>query len=140
MPTAVPHRLPISPTRPLSRWLPGTSSFVALGCHPRGTGALAVYELDGSQLDLQAQAQHPQSLKCGSFGGGAAAGGHHLVLGDLGGQLQLLDLERLGSGGQGASSGADVPRVGGSAAFQVQAHRGGLNALDALCSGGSEVC
>jgi len=74
-----------------------------------------VYELDGSELEVVGQAEQQASLKCGSFGA-SLAGAAHLALGTLGGQLQLLDLERLDSG----------------AVWEVQAHKGILNGLDAF--------
>ena len=118
--TPAPSRLPAR----CRRWVPGTARFVALGCRPRGTGLLQVYELDGAQLERVAQAEQPSALKCGSFGA-AAAGEQHLAAGNHAGQLQVLDLERLGSG----------------PVFTVQAHRGMLNALDAFggrVSGGAD--
>ena len=95
--------------------MPGTARFVALGCRPRGTGLLQVYELDGTHLEQVAQAEQPSALKHGSFGA-AAAGEQHLAAGNHAGQLQVLDLERLDSG----------------PVFRVQAHKGMLNALDAF--------
>ncbi len=74
---------------------------------------LQVFELDGGELHVAAQAEQPASLKCGAFGAGAGAA--HLALGDFAGQLQLLDLDQPGSG----------------PLFSIQAHRGIVNALDA---------
>jgi hypothetical protein len=110
-PLPAPHRLPAR----CRRWVPGTGRFVALGCRPRGTGLLQVYELDGAQLEQVALAEEPSALKCGSFGA-AAAGEQHLAAGNHAGQLQVLDLERLDSG----------------PVFTVQANKGMLNALDAF--------
>lgn len=100
------------------RWLPGTASFVVLGCHPRGTGMLQVFELDDAELHPAAQAEQASSLKCGAFGAGSAAA--HMAVGNFAGQLQLLDLEQPGS----------------APVFSVHAHRGIVNALDAF---GSQV-
>ncbi|KAL4422587.1 hypothetical protein ABPG75_008784 [Micractinium tetrahymenae] len=104
------------------KWLPGTAKFVALGCKLRGTGVLQVFELDGTELHPTAQAEQPSSLKCGAFGAGASSA--HLALGNLAGQLQLLDLEQPGS----------------APLFCVQAHRGIVNAVDAFGGGQDGAC
>ena len=35
-----------------TKWIPCSARFVALGMHPRGTGALQVYEMDVGKLKL----------------------------------------------------------------------------------------
>ena len=126
-----PVRLPPPATPPTCspRWLPGTAKFVALGCHARGTGTLQLYELDGAALGLAAEAEQRAALKCGCVlgggGGGDASSTHQqlIALGNFDGQLQLVDAERLGSGGEPM--------------WRVQAHAGIVNGLDAF---GGQVC
>jgi len=65
-------------------------------------------------LKQVATADHPHGLKCGSFGASSLAV-RHLATGDLGGQLQTIDLER-----------PSQP------VLRVQAHKGVVNGLDAF--------
>lgn len=135
LPTSRSHRRcqpaspPPQPPR-LFRWVPGTAKFVALGCHARGTGALQLWELDGADLSQVAAEEPSASLKCACFGAGtgSATSQQLLALGNFAGQLQLVDVERLGSGSNSSGSGSS------SAVFSVQAHAGIVNAVDA-CSG-----
>lgn len=73
-----------------------------------------MYELDGAELNQVGSGEAATTLKCGSFAA-AAPGEALLAAGTLGGRLQMLDLSR----------------PGGAPLWDVQAHRGGVNALDA---------
>ncbi|GAB4815228.1 hypothetical protein N2152v2_002274 [Parachlorella kessleri] len=97
-----------------AKWVPSSAKVVVLGAQPRGTGSLKVFELDGPELKQLATADYPHGLKCGSFGASSLAD-RHLATGDLGGQLQVIDLER-----------PSQP------VLQVQAHKGVVNGLDAF--------
>ena len=34
------------------KWIPNTAKFICLGSHPKGTGALQVYELNHGEIEL----------------------------------------------------------------------------------------
>ena len=69
--------------------------------------------MDGTALSRVGEAELRQVVKCAAFGASSLAD-QQAAVGDFGGQLQLVDVERL-----------TVP------VFRVQAHDGLLNALDA---------
>eukprot|EP00887_Chlorella_sp_A99_P000337 scaffold13.g337.t1 len=94
-------------------WIPGTAKLLAVGSYARGSGVLQVYEMEGRELRLVAEVERRHALKCAAFGAGAPAE-QRAAVGDFSGQLTLLDMER-----------PDAP------VFQVQAHDGLLNGLDA---------
>jgi len=92
------------------RWIPGVPRFVAVGSHPRATGALHVYELAPGETRVVAETERPAAIKCATMGaspGSATAGARHIALGDHAGRLAVVDMDRVGGGGGGGGgSGA----------------------------------
>ncbi|KAH7462475.1 hypothetical protein KRP22_004896 [Phytophthora ramorum] len=99
-----------------TKWIPGSARFVAMGIHPKATGALTVYGLNQGQLKTLAVHEKPHGIKCGTFGASALED-RHLATGDYGGVMSVWDLER-----------ADVP------VYSAQAHKSIVNAIDG-CGG-----
>ena len=97
-----------------TKWVPLSARFVVLGSHARGSGALQVYELDGSGVKLLTEAESASPLRCGSFGASSLTD-RHIATGDFAGTLASWDLERLAS-----------------PVWKVQAHGGIINAMDAM--------
>ncbi|XP_046402355.1 dynein axonemal assembly factor 10 isoform X2 [Ischnura elegans] len=105
------------------RWIPCSAKFVILGGHPNGTGALQIYEIDGTEVNLIREVGKGKAFKCGTFGASSLKD-RHLATGDFEGKLQVWNLEDLtfpvysvkahkeiincidGIGGQGTSIGA----------------------------------
>lgn len=42
-----------------AKWIPMSASFVMLGQHPRATGCLQVYELDGADAKMVREVERP---------------------------------------------------------------------------------
>eukprot|EP00048_Salpingoeca_helianthica_P000847 m.44355 g.44355 ORF g.44355 m.44355 type:complete len:357 (-) comp10902_c0_seq1:169-1239(-) len=77
-----------------TRWVPQSARLVALGSHPRGTGALEIYSLSKGELKKQSEVEKPSGFKCGTFGASSMQT-RHLATGDFSGKLHIWDLERL---------------------------------------------
>eukprot|EP01116_Phalansterium_solitarium_P024790 TRINITY_DN9185_c0_g1_i1.p1 TRINITY_DN9185_c0_g1~~TRINITY_DN9185_c0_g1_i1.p1 ORF type:complete len:352 (-),score=91.06 TRINITY_DN9185_c0_g1_i1:240-1295(-) len=73
-----------------TKWVPMSARFVVLGSHPRGTGALHVYQMNKSKIELSHEAEKRAAFKCGTF---AAGLDRKLATGDFDGRLALWDLE-----------------------------------------------
>ncbi|XP_072169251.1 dynein axonemal assembly factor 10-like [Diadema setosum] len=76
------------------KWIPRSARFVVLGCYPRQTGALQIYELDQGDVKLTKEVEKPESLKCGTFGA-ASLKQRHFATGDFKGNMTIWDLEDL---------------------------------------------
>nr|CAB3267737.1 WD repeat-containing protein 92-like [Phallusia mammillata] len=76
------------------KWIPRSAKFVSIGSHPRGTGALQVYEISHRELTLVKEAETPTSLKCGTFAASSLQS-RHLATGDFKGKLNVWDLETM---------------------------------------------
>ncbi|KAI9217312.1 WD repeat-containing protein 92-like protein [Blastocladiella britannica] len=106
------------------KWIPGTARAVVVGETPRGTGAMAVYELDSgarSLVEAVRVADRPRAIKCSAMGA-SAFHRSHLATGDMTGELCVWDLDR-----------TDVPL------YRAKAHDGVVNGMDA-CAGRSAGC
>ncbi|KAI8824388.1 WD40-repeat-containing domain protein [Fimicolochytrium jonesii] len=101
------------------RWVPSSARFVVLGQHPRGTGALQVYELSGADIKLIKETEKQDAFKCGTFGASSLQS-RHLATGDFGGRLSLWDLEK-----------TDTPL------YSVKAHEQIINCIDGAGGVGS---
>mmetsp|Transcript_69846 Transcript_69846/g.221264 ORF Transcript_69846/g.221264 Transcript_69846/m.221264 type:complete len:359 (-) Transcript_69846:112-1188(-) len=99
-----------------TRWIPSSAKFVVLGSHARATGCLQVYEVAGTELNLVAETETKDSLKCGTFGASGLID-RRLATGDFKGVLNVWDLENLGK-----------------PVFQAQAHTSIINSIDG-CGG-----
>lgn len=71
-----------------TRWVPGSAMFVAMGGHPRGTGALAVYKMTPEGTKVVAQYEKPSTIKCGTFAA-TPADARHIAVGDHAGTLAM---------------------------------------------------
>lgn len=97
-----------------AKWIPFSAKFVTLGSHPRGTGALQIYELSDGKVQRVSERELPKGFKCGTFG---ASNSHdrHLATGDFEGKLNTWDLEK-----------PDVP------VYSAKAHSQIINAIDGV--------
>lgn len=74
------------------KWIPRSARLVTVGCQPRGTGVLSIFELENSNLKMIKEIQSPQSFKCGTFGASSLQS-RQFATGDFTGKLQVWDLE-----------------------------------------------
>ncbi|XP_076809462.1 dynein axonemal assembly factor 10-like [Clavelina lepadiformis] len=95
------------------KWIPRSAKFVTIGSHPRGTGALHVYEISHRDLIQLKVYETPTSLKCGTFAASSLQS-RHLATGDFKGQLYVWDLEN------------------GKPVYQCDAHPEIINAIDGV--------
>ena len=80
-----------------TKWIPGTSSFVAAGAYARGTGALHVYELGDQELTtVEEKEVRPASIKCCTLGASSLRD-PHVATGDFEGKLEIYDLDTMKS-------------------------------------------
>lgn len=75
-----------------AKWMPVSAKFVVLGSHPRGTGALQVYEVSGGDVKLLKDVEKRTSFKCGTFGA-AHLQQRHFATGDFDGKMMIWNLE-----------------------------------------------
>ena len=131
------------------RWIPMSPRFVTTGTHPKGTGAVQVWEMvQGEGARLCGEVTRPEGIKCCTFGASFLED-RHLAAGDFKGSLSILDLSRgkgggggggsaaggggAGSGGGSGSSGGGG--VSGSVVWRVEkAHASIVNCVDG-CGG-----
>ncbi len=75
------------------KWIPETTKFMACGERPRATGLIEVTQLTKGELKVISTIDHPKGIKTGTF---AASPSSHVcfAFGDLGGKLNILDLEK----------------------------------------------
>ena len=76
------------------KWIPRSAKFVTLGSHPRGTGAIHVYELTNRDVTLLKESEPSTSIKCGTFAASSLQT-RHLATGDFKGNLHVWDLETM---------------------------------------------
>jgi hypothetical protein len=115
------------------RWIPTSPRFVAVGVHPKGTGAVSVYEMAPDGLRLVADVVRPQGVKCGTFGASFLED-RHFAVGDYRGALSILDLSRAGAPGAGAGAAGAAPAAGAVVWEAPAAHASIVNAIDG-CGG-----
>lgn len=77
-----------------TRWVPCSGKIVALGAHPKGTGALQLYEIGSDNLEKLHDLEVPLPLKCGTFGASGIAD-RQLATGGHDGRMSLWDLTQL---------------------------------------------
>lgn len=106
-----------------TRWLPCSAKCVVLGNKPNGKGVLRIFEMNAGHLDVVKEYEYKTTLKCGSFGANSLQRSHMSVI-SFDGQLQVLDLERLGA----------------AAIYSVEAHKGMATCLDAIGGGYMKNC
>ncbi|XP_013404845.1 WD repeat-containing protein 92 isoform X2 [Lingula anatina] len=77
-----------------TKWIPCSAKFVVLGNHPRGTGALQVYEVSHGDVKLLHESEKSSSFKCGTFGASSLQQ-RNFATGAFDGKLQIWDLESM---------------------------------------------
>lgn len=75
------------------KWIPVSPRFIAMGTRARGTGAINVYELTQTGINLVKEIERPNGIKCGTFGASFLED-RHVAVGDYAGDVTMLDLER----------------------------------------------
>lgn len=96
------------------KWVPSSARLVALGCHPKGTGAFEIYSMEEGKLNLVKSSTKKEGLKCATFGASLYEQ-RHLATGDYKGQLSIWDLER-----------PEVP------IYDVRGHGSMINCMDGI--------
>ncbi|KAK7082856.1 WD repeat-containing protein 92 [Halocaridina rubra] len=74
------------------KWIPRSAKMVTIGSHPRGTGALQVFEMNEGSLKLLHDGERPKALKCGTFGASTLED-RHIAVGDFDGKMEIIDLK-----------------------------------------------
>ncbi|XP_066953767.1 dynein axonemal assembly factor 10 isoform X2 [Macrobrachium rosenbergii] len=96
------------------KWIPRSAKLVVIGSHPRGTGALQIFEMNEGSLNLLHNVERPKALKCGTFGASTFED-RHLAIGDFEGKLEIIDMKA-----------PETPL------YSVKAHSEIINAIDAV--------
>ncbi|XP_077299935.1 dynein axonemal assembly factor 10 [Arctopsyche grandis] len=76
------------------RWVPLSTKLVVVGAQPRGCGSLRLFEVKEGTLQPSRQREHPNALKCCTFGASSHTS-RQLATGDFQGNLDIWDLEDL---------------------------------------------
>ena len=120
-PSIIEHaQLSLQMTPHSTNFVPRTATFVATGISTSGKGALSIFELSGGEVKttFESSSVRPHGIKCSTMG----ASKHHLAVGDFGGQLTIVDIER-----------------GGKEVYSSQAGGGQIiNAIDGVGGAGSQ--
>lgn len=74
------------------KWIPRSAKLITVGCLPRGTGVLNVFEMEHRELKPVKEISSSQSFKCGTFGASSLQN-RHFATGDFAGRLQVWDVE-----------------------------------------------
>lgn len=98
-----------------AKWVPMSARIATVGCHPKGSGAIQVLELDGNKLKMVAEAEKKDGFKCSTFGA-ASYEQRNLATGDYSGNLAVWDLDRLS----------------GDPVFSVKGHASIINSIDGV--------
>lgn len=104
-----------------TKWIPNSARFVVLGATAKSTGRLSVYDLSENGITLVESVELESGLKCGTFGAHTLPR-RLLATGNLSGELELWDLERL-----------TKPQS------VVHAHDSAINAIDGCGSGLNQI-
>ena len=91
-----------------------SAKFSVVGCLPKGSGVLQVFELEGAAVKKVAERECKDGIKCSTFGA-ASYEKRHLATGDYAGNLSVWDLDNLAS-----------------PTFTVKAHNSIINAIDGV--------
>lgn len=73
-----------------TKWVPGTSKFVAIGGKANSMGILKVFELNNGRLNTVREFNRKSTLKTGTFLSTSPRHQSHFVIGDFEGSLQIL--------------------------------------------------
>ena len=76
-----------------AKWIPCSARFVVLGSHPKGTGAMQIYEVSRGSANLLKDVEKKASFKCGTFGASSLQQ-RNLATGDFEGKLMIWNLEK----------------------------------------------
>ncbi|KAI5632429.1 WD repeat-containing protein 92 [Phthorimaea operculella] len=74
------------------KWVPCSAKFVVVGCLPRGTGTIELYEITSGEAKKIKEIERPNSFKCATFGASSDVD-RKLATGDFKGTLEIWDLE-----------------------------------------------
>jgi len=97
-----------------TRWIPCSAKFVVLGNHPRGTGALQIYEIAHGDANLIHDVEKSKGFKCGTFGASSLQQ-RHFATGDFDGKLQIWDI-----------NSTEIP------VYSVKGHKEIINSIDGV--------
>lgn len=70
------------------KWIPCSAKFVVIGCLPKGTGTLEVFEISAGETRKIKEIERPNSFKCGTFGASSDVE-RRLATGDFKGTLEI---------------------------------------------------
>ena len=122
-PSIIEHaQLSLQMTPHSTNFVPRTATFVATGISTGGKGALSIFELSNGEVKttFESSSVRPHGIKCSTMGASSVA--NHLAVGDFGGQLTIVDIER-----------------GGQEVYSSQAGGGQIiNAIDGVGGAGSQ--
>jgi len=106
-----------------TKWVPASARFICCGVSTSGTGVLNVYELSRGKLTTPQKIFDigPIGLRCATFGASNAQM-RHVAVGDFGGSLSIVDMERA----------AAVDSASDSRIFSVKASNAIVNAIDGI--------
>lgn len=90
-----------------ARWVPVSAKFVTLGCKPRGTGVIQVYEITSGKLNVISEVEKSKAIKCGTFAASSLAE-RCLATGDFEGKIQVWNLEDMAQPVYSASGHSDM--------------------------------
>jgi len=93
------------------KWIPMSPRFVTTGTHPKGTGAIQVWEMvPGEGIRSMGEIVRPEGVKCGTFGASFIED-RHFATGDFKGNLAIVNLSRARASGSEDMSGEVVWRA-----------------------------
>jgi hypothetical protein len=130
--------LPFTPAD--CRWVPVSPRFVVTGTHARGTGAVVVHAMTAGEVRALAELERPAGVKCATFGA-ALLEERNVAVGDYGGNVAILDLERGRAAGTGAGSSALGPGAPAASKeiFSAQGTGAGAGGAPAVVGAGNVV-
>ena len=123
-PSIIEHaQLSLQMTPHSTNFVPRTATFVAAGISTGGKGALSMFELSNGEVNaiFESSSVRPHGIKCSTMGASSIANKHHLAVGDFGGYLSIIEIER-----------------GGQEVFSSEAGGQIINAVDGVGGGGGK--
>lgn len=77
-----------------ARWIPASARFIVAGSFAKGTGAIQVFGMEGTEIKKLAETEKKIGIKCCTFGASLFET-RSLATGDHGGFLNLWDIENM---------------------------------------------
>lgn len=123
------------------KWIPMSPRVVTTGTHPKGTGAIQVWEMvPGEGIRSVGEVVRPEGIKCGTFGASFLED-RHFATGDHRGNLAIVDLSRASSSSSSSAhasggGGVEGPQgdLSGALVWSVPTAHSHVNAIDG-CGG-----